>query len=92
MLDVEESPGCTAADGGSRSVSGATATVPALVEVASDMTEIGANTPPRVVECSCNVNARKKKFRPTSPVGPSFQKLVPSLISNLFEIELDELG
>lgn len=58
MLDVEESPGCTAADGRSRSVSGATATVPALVEVASDMTEIGANTPPRVVECSCNVNAR----------------------------------
>lgn len=57
MLDVEESPGCTAADGGSRSVSGATATVPALVEVATDMTEIGANTPPRVVECSCNVNA-----------------------------------
>lgn len=43
-MDVEESPGCTAADGRSRSVSGATATVTALVEVASDMAEIGANT------------------------------------------------
>lgn len=70
MLDVEESPGCTAADGRSRSVSGATATVPALVEVASDMTEIGANTPPRVVECSCNVNARFRKKNFPAPKYP----------------------
>lgn len=63
-MDVEESPGCTAADGRSRSVSGATATVTALVEVASDMAEIGANTNTkwRVVEGCSNGSTNLAPF------------------------------